>query len=73
MFKIIAPIQKMNKKLIPLNPIPIKTIKLGKKLIAASVINVFFDSLFREDKTTIVIIQEFKISHKRIVGNSKFR
>jgi hypothetical protein len=73
MFKIIARIQKMIKNLIRLKPIPIQTIKFGKKLIAASVINVFFDSLFREDKTTMTIIQEFKISHKGIMENSKFR
>ncbi len=66
MFNNIAPIQKIIKNLIPLKPVPIQTIKLGIKLIAANVINVFFDSLFRADKTTIAIIQEFKISHKGI-------
>ena len=73
MFKIIAPSQKIIKNLILLNPIPIQTIKLGRKLIAASVIKVFFESLFRKDKTIIVIIQKFKISHKGIIENSKFR
>jgi hypothetical protein len=73
MFKIITPIQKIIKNLILLKPIPIQTIKLGKKLIAASVINVFFDSLFIEDKTTITIMLEFKISHKGIMEISKFR
>jgi len=72
MFNNIAPIQKIIKNLILLKPIPIQTIKLGIKLIAANVINVFFDSLFRADKTTIAIIQEFKISHKGIMENSKF-
>lgn len=73
MFKIIAAAQKIIKKLIVLNPIPINTIKPGKKFIAASVTNKSFDSLFRNERMTIIIMHEFKISHNGIIESSKFR
>ena len=68
-----APIQKTIRYFIPLKPIPIKTIRVGRKFIDASISKVFFESLLSKDNTIIAMIHEFKNSHNGTIENSKLR